>query len=80
MALCEACTSCAHLYTQSKLVCCVKGRVLDVAVDIRKGSPYLWQACGCRADRRQSCPVLHPKRLCPWFRSPLRNRSLPVQV
>lgn len=26
-------------YTQSKLVRCVRGRVLDVAVDIRKGSP-----------------------------------------
>ena len=26
-------------YTQSKLVRCVKGKVLDVAVDIRKGSP-----------------------------------------
>ena len=26
-------------YTQSKLVRCVKGRVLDVSVDIRKGSP-----------------------------------------
>lgn len=26
-------------YCQSKLVRCVKGRVLDVAVDIRKGSP-----------------------------------------
>ena len=26
-------------YTQSKLVRCIKGRVLDVAVDIRKGSP-----------------------------------------
>ncbi|MCQ2147755.1 MAG: dTDP-4-dehydrorhamnose 3,5-epimerase [Bacteroidales bacterium] len=26
-------------YTQSKLVRCVKGEVLDVAVDIRKGSP-----------------------------------------
>ena len=26
-------------YSQSKLVRCVKGRVLDVAVDIRKGSP-----------------------------------------
>jgi len=26
-------------YAQAKLVRCVKGRVLDVAVDIRKGSP-----------------------------------------
>lgn len=26
-------------YTQSKLVRCVRGRVLDVALDIRKGSP-----------------------------------------
>ncbi len=30
-------------YTQSKLVSCLKGRVLDVAVDLRKGSPTYGQ-------------------------------------
>ncbi len=34
-------------YAQSKLVRCIKGRVLDVAVDIRKGSPTYgrWVSC-----------------------------------
>ena len=34
-------------YTQSKLVRCVKGAVLDVAVDIRKGSPTYGQPVSC---------------------------------
>ena len=34
-------------YTQSKLVRCVKGAVLDVAVDIRKGSATFGQHVSC---------------------------------
>ena len=34
-------------FTQAKLVRCVKGRVLDVAVDIRKGSPTYGKYVAC---------------------------------
>ena len=34
-------------YAQAKLVRCVKGRVLDVAVDIRKGSPTYGKHVSC---------------------------------
>ena len=34
-------------YTQSKFVRCVKGAVLDIAVDIRKGSPTFGQHVTC---------------------------------
>ena len=42
-------------YTQSKLVRCVKGKVLDVVVDIRKGSPtYMkWVAVELNEDNKK---------------------------
>ncbi len=42
-------------YTQSKLVRVIKGRVLDVAVDIRKGSPTYgkWVSCELTEDNHR---------------------------
>lgn len=65
-------------FTQSKLVRCVKGAVLDVAVDIRKGFTYLWSACSSRINRRESSPVLCTKRFCSWFCRSFRDSSIPV--
>ena len=46
-------------FTQSKLVRCVKGAVLDVAVDIRKGSPTYGQhvAVELTEDNHRQCFV-----------------------
>ena len=42
-------------YAQSKLVRCIRGRVLDVAVDIRKGSPTYgqWVSCELTEDNHR---------------------------
>ena len=50
-------------FTQSKLVRCVKGAVLDVAVD----QPYLWAACVGGTNRGKPSSILCAERLCSWI-------------
>lgn len=54
-------------YAQSKIVRCVKGKVLDVAVDIRKGSPTYGQHVAVELTRTttasSSCPKALPTAL-----------------
>ena len=42
-------------YSQAKLVRCTKGKVIDVAVDIRKGSPTYgkWTSCELSAENKR---------------------------
>ena len=42
-------------YSQAKLVRCTKGKIIDVAVDLRKGSPTYgkWTSCELSADNKR---------------------------
>ena len=54
-------------YTQSKLVRCVKGSVLDVAVDIRKGSPTYGQHVAVELTEDNHCQFFVPRGFAHGF-------------
>lgn len=54
-------------YTQSKLVRCVRGKVLDVAVDIRKGSPTYGKYVSCELSEDNHRQVFLPGGMAHGF-------------
>ena len=54
-------------YTQSKLVRCVKGAVLDVAVDLRKGSPTYGKHVAVVLTGENHCQFFIPKGFAHGF-------------
>ena len=54
-------------YAQAKLVRCVRGRVWDVAVDIRPGSPTYGKWVGCELTGENHRQLLIPKGMAHGF-------------
>ena len=54
-------------YAQAKLVRCIEGKVLDVAVDIRDGSVTYGQHVIVELSGEKQKTSIHSSRFCSWF-------------
>jgi dTDP-4-dehydrorhamnose 3,5-epimerase-like enzyme len=53
-------------HSEAKLVRCLRGRVWDVAVDLRSDSPTYGQWHGAELSPEKANALLSSRRVCPW--------------
>lgn len=56
-------------HEEAKLVTCLKGEVLDVAIDLRSGSPTRWQWHGVRLSDENALSLLIPPGFAHGFQT-----------
>jgi len=56
-------------FAQAKLIRVIEGRIYDVALDIRRGSPTFGKWFGLIIDSEKKTTVPYSQRICPWFLS-----------
>ena len=54
-------------YAQAKLIRCIKGTVLDVALDIRNNSKTYGKFVTTIISDENKLQLVHSKRICTWF-------------
>ena len=54
-------------FSEIKIVSCIKGKIWDVAVDLRKGSPTFLQYYGVILSEENFCSLFVPERICSWI-------------
>lgn len=63
-------------FSETKLIRCVKGKVFDVAVDIRKGSPTFLQHFGVELTEENMLSIFIPEGFAHGFQTLENNTSL----
>ena len=64
---------------QAQIVTVIRGRIFDVAVDLRPSSATLRPVVWCRIKRRRAAATLYGAWICPWFLRPQRIRRSALQ-